>query len=62
MSVTDGSIEIVQTYSDMVCLSCIGRYYYCDAEYDAKVVCDGPPSEVGKSPSNVCDERGDESY
>lgn len=45
----------------MVCLGRIRRYYYGDANYNAQVVCDCPPGEVGEIASNVCNERSNES-
>ena len=60
-SVAEHEVSRGRTYSDMVCLSCVGRYYYGDADYDAEVVCDCPPGEVGEVASNVCNERSDES-
>ena len=60
-SVAGHPVWRVRTHSDMVCLSRIGRYYYRDADYDAEIVCDCPPGEVGEVASNVCDERCDES-
>lgn len=60
MSIAEPAVFKSWTYSDMVCLGRIRRYYYGDANYNAQVVCDGPPGEVGKVAPNVCNERSNE--
>lgn len=60
MSVAEPPASKSWTYGDMVCLGRIRRYYYGDANYNAQVVCDGPPGEVGKVAPNVCNERSNE--